>query len=126
MNERTSQQLSEETGLTLTEQVVPSAFSAPAPAFPTTTVVTGPTFRIQGTSHSDFSGLSELVTDSAAYAQEHQQEAASLALAMQKKAQDGGFPTNVSIIAGPVFDIDLTAPLRTYGPMIGDDGEEID
>ena len=126
MNEHTSQQLPVETGLTLTEQDVPAALSAPAPAYPTTTVVTGPTFRIQGTSHSDFAGLGQIVTDSVTYAQEHQQEAASLALAMQKKAQDGGFPTNVAVIAGPVFDIDLTAPLQSYGPMIGDDGEEID
>ena len=103
-----------------------AALSAPAPAFPTTTVVTWPTFRIKGTARSDFSGLGELVADTVAQAQEHQQAAAGLALAIQQKSQVNGYPTNVAVIAGPVFDIDLTEQTRYYGSFIGDDGEEYD
>ena len=110
------------TAITLTEQAVPTA-AAPS-YFPTTTVVTGPTFRIMGTPKSDLSGLGELVTQSTAFAQEHQRDAANLALAMQVKAQEIGHPTNVSVIAGPVFDIDLTPHLSTRYCVLGDDGVE--
>ena len=116
----------EETELTLTEQAVPTTPCSPANAFPNTTVVTGPTFHIRGSNRSDFFGLGDHVTSTVAQAQEHEREAASLALAMQTKAQETGHPTNVAVIAGPVFDIDLTAQNRYYGPFIGDDGEEYD
>ena len=114
----------EETRQPLTEQTLPVEPAVPINTYPNTTVVTGPTFRIQGTPHTDFSGLGEIVTNSVIYAQEHQQEAASLALAMQKKAQDGGFPSNVAVIAGPVFDIDLTSSPNTRYCVIGDNGLE--
>lgn len=93
------------TAITLTEQAVPTAASSSC--YPTTTVVTGPTFRIKGTPQSDFTGLNELVTQTTAFAQEHQREAANLALAMQVKAQECIHPTNVTVVAGPIFDIDL-------------------
>ena len=120
MNEHTSQQLPEETGLTLTEQAVPTA-AAPS-YYPTTTVVTGPTFHIRGSYRSDFSGLEDLVSSTVSQAQEHEREAASLALAMQTKAQESGHPTNVAVIAGPVFDIELTNNYRVYR----DDGDDVD
>ena len=78
-NEPTPQQV-EETGLTLTETTVPTVTSSPC--YPNTSVVTGPTFRIKGNAHSDFTGLSELVAQTTAFAQEHQLKAANLALAM--------------------------------------------
>ena len=71
-------------------------------------MVTGPTFRIKGSYSSDLSGLSDLVTSTVAQAQEHEREAASLALAMQAKAQDSGYFTNVALVAGPIFDVNLT------------------
>ena len=108
------------TAITLTEQAVPTA-AAPS-YFPTTTVATGPTFHIKGTPQSDFSGLGELVTQTTAYAQEHQRDAANLALAMQVKAQECGHPTNVAVIAGPVFDIELTNNYRVYR----DDDDDVD
>ncbi len=89
----------------LVEQAVPTA-AAPS-CYPTTTVATGPTIRIKGTPQSELAGLGELVTQTARFAQEHQLEAANLALAMQSKAQEMGLPTNVSVIAGPIIDIDL-------------------
>ena len=92
--------------------------------YPTTTVVTGPTFRIKGTPQSDFSGLGELVTQTTACAQEHQRDAANLALAMQIKAQEMGRPTNVSVIAGPIYDIDLCNEADPQQVLYGDDGEE--
>ena len=92
--------------------------------FPTTSVATGPTFRIKGDGHSDFTGLSELVAQTTASAQEHQLEAANLALAMQIKAQDSGRPTNVTVVAGPIFDIDLSDDTYTPRLCYGDDGED--
>ncbi|MCM1271876.1 MAG: hypothetical protein NC247_14840 [Ruminococcus flavefaciens] len=55
--------------------------------------------------------LNELVTQTSTYDSEHQIEAANLAYAIQKKAQDNGYITNVSVIADPIFDIDLTGSL---------------
>lgn len=120
-NEPTPQQV-DETGLTLTEPTVPTVTSSPC--YPNTSVVTGPTFRIKGNAHSDFTGLSELVAQTTASAQEHQLEAANLALAMQIKAQDSGHPTNVTVVAGPIFDIDLSDDTYTPRLCYGDDGEE--
>ena len=101
----------------------PTTVCAPN-SFPTTSVATGPTFRIKGDGHSDFTGLSELVAQTTASAQEHQLEAANLALAMQIKAQDSGRPTNVTVVAGPIFDIDLSDDTYTPRLCYGDDGEE--
>ena len=114
----------EETGLTLSEQAAPAALCSPANAYPNTAVVTGPTFHIRGSNRSDFSGLGDLVTSTVAQAQEHEREAASLALAMQTRAQENGHPTNVAVIAGPVFDIDLSDDNYTPKLYYGDDGEE--
>lgn len=115
-SEPTPQQV-EEIGLTLTEPTVPTVTSSPC--YPNTSLVTGPTFRIKGNAHSDFTGLSELVAQTTAFAQEHQLKAANLALAMQTKAQESGHPTNVAVIAGPIFDIDLcggdNSPQLYYG-----------
>ena len=76
--------------------------------YPNTSVVTGPTFHIKGTPDSNFAGLNELVEQTSAYAREHQPEAAKLALAMQQYGQQSGYPSNVAVYAGPIFDIDLT------------------
>lgn len=92
--------------------------------YPTTTVVTGPTFRIKGTPQSNFAGLGELVTQTTEFAQDHQREAANLALAMQSKTQEIRHPTNVSVIAGPIFDIDLTPRLNTRYCVFGGNGIE--
>ena len=100
-----TQQPQETLAPVLIEQAVPTA-TVPS-RYPTTTVVTGPTIRIKGTPQSDFSGLGELMTQTTAFAQEHQREAANLALAMQVKAQECRHPTNVTVVAGPIFDIDL-------------------
>lgn len=91
-----------------TVETVPTTAEMPKNSYPNTTVVTGPTFRIKGTPQSDFTGLNELVMQTSTYASEHQLEAANLAYAMQKKFQDNGYSTNVSVIAGSIFDIDLT------------------
>ena len=114
----------EETGLILSEQAAPAVLCSHASAYPNTTVFTGPTFHIHGSNRSDFSGLSDLVTSTVAQAQEHEHEAASLALAMQTRAQENGHPTNVAVIAGPVFDIDLSDDNYTPKLYYGDDGEE--
>lgn len=107
----------------LNDTAVPTAVCAPN-NYPTTTVATGPTFRIKGTPQSDFAGLGELVKQTTAFAQDHHREAANLALAMQVKAQESGHPTNVAVIAGPMFDIDLSDDNYTPKLYYGDDGEE--
>ena len=119
-NAPTPQQV-EETELALTETTVPTVTSSPC--YPNTSVVTGPTFRIKGNAHSDFTGLSELAAQTTAFAQEHQLKAANLALAMQTKAQESGHPTNVAVIAGPIFDIDLCGGDNSPQLYYGDDGE---
>lgn len=96
---------------TTTVETVPTTVEMPKNSYPNTTVVTGPTFRIKGTPQSDFAGLGELVTQTTAYAQEHQREASNLALAMQQYGQQKGYSSNVAVIAGPIFDIDLTGSL---------------
>ena len=88
-------------------------------SYPNTSVVTGPTFRIKGTPESNFAGLNELVEQTTAYAQEHQHEAANLALGMQQASQQKGFQTNINVISGPIFDIDLTGGM--YPSLPGDD-----
>lgn len=103
-------------------EAVPAAAGTLDNSYPTTSVVTGPTFCIKGTSDSNFAGLSELVEQTTAYAQEHQREAANLALAMNQYAQQSGYPSNVSVCAGPIFDIDLTGSI--YPPMTGNDGNK--
>lgn len=96
-----------------TIETVPATVEMPKNSYPNTTVVTGPTFRIKGTPQSDFAGLSKLVSQTTAYAQEHQREAANLALAMQQYGQQRGYPSNVSVIAGPIFDLDLTGDISS-------------
>lgn len=96
---------------TPTVETVPATVEMPKNSYPNTTVVTGPTFRIKGNENSNFAGLGELVSQTTAYAQEHQRESSNLALAMQQYGQQSGYPSNVSVIAGPIFDIDLTGSL---------------
>ena len=103
-------------------EAVPTAVGTVGNSFPTTSVVTGPIFRIKGTPDSNFAGLNELVEQTAAYAQEHQREAANLALAMNQYAQQSGYPSNVSVYAGPIFDIDMTGGI--YPPLPGYDGNK--
>lgn len=91
-------------------------------SLPNTTVVTGPTFRIRGNENSNFAGLGELVEQTTAYAQEHQRESTNLALAMQQYGQQTGYPSNVAVIAGPIFDIDLTGGM--YPPISNIDGND--
>ena len=87
--------------------------------YPTTSVTTGPIFHIKGNSDSNFAGLNELVAQTTAYAKEHQRESANLALAMQKHCQQEGYPSNVSVCAGPIFDIDFTDEI--FQPLPGYD-----
>ena len=94
-----------------TIETVPTTVEMPKNSYPNTTVVTGPTFRIKGTPRSDLSGLDELIAQTTSYAHEHQRDASNLALAMQQYSQQSGYPSNVSVIAGPIFDIDLTGSL---------------
>lgn len=96
-------------------ETVPTTIETAVNSYPHTNVVTGPTFRIRGNENSNFAGLGELVEQTTAYAQEHQREAANLALAMQQYGQQNGYPSNVSVYAGPIFDIDLTGGM--YPPM---------
>lgn len=98
-----------------TTEAVPATFETAINCYPNTNVLTGPTFRIKGTPDANFVGLNELVEQTTAYAQEHQREAANLALAMQQYGQQTGYPSNVSVYAGPIFDIDLTGGL--YPPV---------
>lgn len=98
-----------------TVETVPTTVETTVNSYPNTNVVTGPTFRIKGTPESNFAGFTELVEQTTAYAQEHQREAANLALAMQQYGQQNGYPSNVSVYAGPIFDIDLTGGM--YPPM---------
>ena len=101
---------------------VPTTVETSKKSYPNTTVLTGPTFRIRGNENSNFAGLDELVEQTTADAQEHQREAANLALAMQQYGQQTGYPSNVSIYAGPVFDIDLTG---VYQPLPGYDENKL-
>lgn len=91
-----------------TVETVPTTVEMPKNSYPNTTVVTGPTFRIKGTPQSDLAGLDELIAQTTSYAHEHQRDASNLALAMQQYSQQSGYTSNVSVIAGPIFDIDLT------------------
>lgn len=93
---------------TTTIEAVPTTVETPKNSYPNTTVVTGATFRIKGTPQSDLAGLDELIAQTTSYAHEHQRESANLALAMQQYGQQSGYPSNVSVISGPIFDIDLT------------------
>lgn len=93
---------------TPTVEAVPTPAEMPKNSLPNTTVVTGPTFRIRGDENSKFAGLGDLVEQTTAYAQEHQRESSNLAIAMQQYGQQTGHPSNVAVIAGPIFDIDLT------------------
>lgn len=91
-----------------TIETVPTTVETPKNSYPNTTVVTGTTFRIKGTPSANLAGLDELIAQTASYAHEHQRDASNLALAMQQYGQQSGYPSNVSVIAGPIFDIDLT------------------
>lgn len=99
-------------------EAMPATVETAGNDYPTTSVVTGPTFRIKGTPESNFAGLNELVEQTMTDAQKHQREAANLALAMQQYGQQTGYPSNVSVYAGPVFDIDMTGYM--YPPFSGD------
>ncbi len=92
-------------------EAVPTTVGTVGNSFPTTSVVTGPIFRIKATPESNFAGLGELVERTTAYAQEHQRESANLALAMNQYAQQSGYPSNVAVYPGPIFDIDMDPPL---------------
>ena len=101
-------------------ETIPSVVAATSNSYPNTNVVTGPTFRIKGTPDSNFAGLNELVEQTTNFAQEHQKDAANLALAMNQYAQKSGYPANVSVYAGPIFDIDMTGSM--YPPLPGNEG----
>ena len=101
-------------------ETAPPAVATAGNSYPNTNVVTGPTFRIKGTPDSNFSGLNELVEQTTNFAQEHQKDAANLALAMNQYAQKSGYPANVSVYAGPIFDIDMTGSM--YPPLPGNEG----
>ena len=105
-----------------TVEAVPTALENVGNSYPTTSVVTGPTFRIKGTPESNLAGLGELVDQTYAYAQEHQRDAANLALAMNQYAQQSGYPANVAVYAGPIFDIDMTGGI--YPPLPKYDGNK--
>ena len=107
------------------ETFVPTTIASAVPAtvedtgnsYPNTNVITGPAFRIKGMPDSDITELNELVEQTTAFAQEHQREAANLALAMQQYGQRTGYPSNVSVYAGPVFDIDMTGDIYPTLPI---------
>lgn len=101
-------------------ETIPSVVAATSNSYPNTNVVTGPTFRIKGTPDSNFEGLNELVEQTSTFAQEHQKDAANLAIALNQYAQKSGYPANVSIYAGPIFDIDMTGGM--YPPLPDDEG----
>lgn len=105
-----------------TTEAVPATVETAINCYPNTNVLTGPTFRIKGTPDSNFASLNELVEQTTAYAQEHQRETANLALAMNQYAQQSGYPSNVSVYAGPIFDIDMTGGI--YPPLPGYDGNK--
>lgn len=90
-----------------TVEAVSAEISPAGNNYPNTNLVIGPTFRIQGDENSNFAGLNTLVQQTTAYAQEHQQDYANLSLAMQECGQKRGYPSNVSLYAGPIFDINL-------------------
>ena len=96
-------------------ETVPAAIETAGNIYPTTSVITGLTVRIKGTPESNLAGLKELVNENVSYAQEHQREAANLALAMNQYTQQSGYPANVSVYAGPIFDIDMTGGI--YPPL---------
>ena len=75
--------------------------------YPNTTLVIGPTVRIQGDENSNLAGLTPLFQQTTAYAHEHLPEYTNFALAMQEYGQKRGYPSNVSLYAGPIFDINL-------------------
>ena len=99
-----------------TVEAVPTTLENVGNSYPTTSVVTGLTLRIKGSPESNLAGLSEIVEQTTAYAQEHQREAANLALAMNQYAQQSGYPSNVSVYAGPIFDIDMTGGIYPQIP----------
>lgn len=107
---------------TASVDTVPATIETPRNSLPNTNVVTGPTFRIKGMQYSNFAGLNELVEQTMTDAQNHQREAANLALAMQQYGQQTGFPSNVAVYAGPIFDIDMTGGL--YPPIPGYDNNK--
>lgn len=110
---------------TTTIEAVPTTVETPKNSYPNTTVVTGATFRIKGTPQSDLAGLDELIAQTTSYAHEHQREASNLALAMQRYGQQSGYPSNVSVIAGPIFDIDLTGTVPYDNSIDYDDDEDM-
>lgn len=105
-----------------TVEAMPATVETAGNSYPNTSVVTGPTFRIKGMPDSNFAGLNELVSETEAYAHDHMRESANLALAMNQYAQQSGYPANVSVFAGPIFDIDLTG--GAYPPYPGNDGNK--
>ena len=106
---------------TVNVDAVPATIE-PGNGLPNTNVITGPTFRITGAPESNFAGLNELVEQTMTDAQKHQNQAANLALAMQQYGQQTGFPSNVSVYAGPIFDIDMTGGI--YPPLPRYDGNK--
>ncbi len=110
---------------TTTIETVPTTVETPKNSYPNTNVVTGPTFRIKGTPSANLAGLDELIAQTTSYAHEHQREASNLALAMQQYGQKNGYPCNVSVIAGPIFDIDLTGTVTYDNSGDYDDDEDM-
>lgn len=110
---------------TTTIEAVPTTVETPKNSYPNTTVVTGATFRIKGTPSANLAGLDELIAQTTSYAHEHQRESANLALAMQQYGQQSGYLSNVSVIAGPIFDIDLTGTVPYDNSGDYDDDEDM-
>lgn len=110
---------------TTTIEAVPTTVETPKNSYPNTTLVTGATFRIKGTPSANLAGLDELIAQTTSYAHEHQRESANLALAMQQYGQQSGYLSNVSVIAGPIFDIDLTGTVPYDNSGDYDDDEDM-
>lgn len=117
------QQTQETATPTTTVEAVSTTVEPAGNSYPHTNAITGPTFRIRGNENSNFAGLNELVAQTTAYSQEHQRESANLALAMQQYGQQSGYPSNVAVYAGPIFDIDISGGM--YQPLPGYDENKI-
>jgi len=110
----TAQQAQNLLAPTVNVDAVPTTIETHGNSFPNTNVITGPIFHIKGTPDSNFAGLNELVEQTMSDAQKNQLEAANLAQAMQQYGQQTGFPSNVSVYAGPIFDFDVTGMCSTF------------
>ena len=84
--------------------------------YPNLTLVTGPIFKIKGTPESNLTGLNELGREMSVCTHEEQLNAANISLAINQHCQQSGYIANVSVYAGPIFDIDLTGGMYSPTP----------